>query len=213
MLQKTVGLPGRSKSGIRHIEPLLSIKNHGASNRYTGPHPNLQKVHTTTNGPVLRSASARFAELAIQESQHSGSLAVKPRRVPVTQSRKVHPRHIVACRLVNMSVSVRSISVVITIQMKYYMLPMASRKRTHPNKCSIHARQYHETVCASICRTVAELLPKPTDRHSRGPSSRSCCRKLYPEESLHPIPPTTGPALPCNCTASNFEAKDLLDVL
>ena len=131
---------GRSQSVIRHIESLTSIKNHGPANRYTGPHPNLQKVHTTTNGPVLRSASACFAELVIQESQHSGSLAVKPRRVPVSQARKVHPRHIVACRLVNMSVSVRSISVVITIQMKYYMLPVASRKRTHPNKCSIHAR-------------------------------------------------------------------------
>ena len=44
---------GRSKSGIRHIEPLSSIKNHGASNRYTGPHPNLEKVETTPNRPVL----------------------------------------------------------------------------------------------------------------------------------------------------------------
>jgi hypothetical protein len=103
---------GRSKSGIRHIEPLPSIKNHGTSNMYTGPHPNLEKVDTTPNRPVLRGASACFAELAIQESQHSGSPAVKPRRVPVSQARKVHPRRVVPCRLANVSVLIRSIIVI-----------------------------------------------------------------------------------------------------
>jgi len=103
---------GRSKSGIRHIEPLSSIKNHGASNRYTGPHPNLEKVDTNPNRPILQGVSACFAELAIQESQHSGSPAVKPRRVPVSQARKVHPRCVVTCRLANVSVLIRSIIVI-----------------------------------------------------------------------------------------------------
>ena len=44
---------GRSKSRVGHMEPGMSSKNRGPANWYTRPHPNLQKVHTTTYGPVL----------------------------------------------------------------------------------------------------------------------------------------------------------------
>jgi len=83
---------------------------------------------------------------------------------------------------------------VLTIEMKEYILPVASGKRTHPNKCSIHARQYRETVCASAS---AGQWPK-------------CCRsQLIGTPEVRVLGPASGSSTPRNPSTRSLQPSDL----